>query len=337
MGFCISKEGIAFSDFYKGEARSPCKEQHVEVPPLKFFSRGLHLPHIFLWTSACEVDGNTPTSFFVKQRADLVVMGFLEGRDRTLVDLSSAILQNRTEREANSLESAPTETILKILQTCSQPVNEKALGPGRPELSVMLLVQTVTDFHIACMGDCRAILGKLNRHPGCAEELAYVDLAEDTQDLTEKSQHTNMASDQSRPCPQEPNSQQQSPSLATEQSDLALPTKVDDKAGILKHRCNRTDTSSDLFLVLGSNALWQAMPPQDTVAFVQTHRRQSIKNSELVPPKFPSERTTSISHLLCGEAYTRQHRASIPNDGSISCLIVEFSWTSPLSFLNLTR
>mmetsp|Transcript_24166 Transcript_24166/g.42938 ORF Transcript_24166/g.42938 Transcript_24166/m.42938 type:complete len:268 (-) Transcript_24166:2532-3335(-) len=259
----------------------------------------------------------------------------LEGSDRTAVDISSAILQNRIEREADALISAPSETMRSLLSICNQKVRETTLGAKSAEVSVIIFVQTASDLHLISLGHTEAALAKLKRLPSCVDELNYMNLIEQFEDKQSPSQE----------CLQERISENQSDDQSSKASVGELvesPARKVPDAEFLREDFPKPsrpkpryykysfDSMTDLFLILGSKALWHAMPPHDAVSFVQKHRRQSIKNSELQPPRFPTERTTSIAHFLCSEAFTRQVKESaVKSEDSISCVILEFSWTSP--------
>lgn len=90
------------------------------------------------------------------------------------------------------------------------------------------------------------------------------------------------------------------------------------------------DWKNDLFLIVGSDGLWDAMANDDVLNFVEFYRDKSYRGS-VGNRDFPSLQNSNISQLLCEEARTRWF-AIIEEDNvsidDISCIILELNKAS---------
>lgn len=87
------------------------------------------------------------------------------------------------------------------------------------------------------------------------------------------------------------------------------------------------DESNDLFIVIGSDGLWDSMNNEDVIRYIECYREKSNrsikKNKEI-----PTLSNSCIAHLLCEEARVRWLAIVEEDDVSIddiSCIILELN------------
>ena len=346
IGKVIARNPLSF------EATSATENRHEVFhlgKPVKVF--GTVVPGLDPYGGEKKCQDNYSFSFI----DDMLLCGLFDGHGpvgEQVSAYSAKYIQDYFQQHLQDFVERPKETLIHMLEQCDDDLKTTNIKAELSGTTACVVLLTKTLIHTACLGDSRAVLAtaseivpelppptnKFCRNWQVLRKVKAIALTNDQKPNHEEEylrirqaggrveRMTDMMGNSLGPYRVwEANSDK--PGLAMSRS---IGDKVAKKVGVIATPVYHNFTlypESDLYIIMGSDGIWDVMESQEAVNFVEKFKECcSISNYTCDYPAIPQN--SSISRLLCEEARYRWFgliESEDVNIDDISSIVIDIS------------